>query len=70
VTAAQVLRKADIPAAGAALGAEMPPRPRTMADIRALHRPHWRSVRGLETCDLLVQHGLIRGDPGGSLHVA
>jgi hypothetical protein len=41
VTAAQVLRKADIPAAGAALGVEVPPRPRTMADIRALHRP-WR----------------------------
>src|SRR5260370_39893003 len=41
VTAGQVLRKADIPAAGAALGVEVPPRPRTMADIPALHRP-WR----------------------------
>ena len=41
VTAAQVLRKADIPAAGAALSVKVPPRPRTMADIRALHRP-WR----------------------------
>src|SRR5260370_8008089 len=41
VTGGQVLRKADIPAAGAALGVEVPRRPRTMADIRALHRP-WR----------------------------
>jgi hypothetical protein len=39
VTAGQVLRKADVPAAGAALGVDVPPRLRTMADIRALHRP-------------------------------
>ena len=39
VTAGRVLRKADVPAAGAALGVEVPPRLRTMADIRALHRP-------------------------------
>ena len=39
VTAGQVLRKADVAAAGAALGVEVPPRLRTMADIRALHRP-------------------------------
>jgi Plasmid pRiA4b ORF-3-like protein len=39
VTAGQVLRKADVPAAGAAVGVEVPPRLRTMADIRALHRP-------------------------------
>ena len=39
VTAGQVLRKADVPAAGAALGLDVPPRLRTMADIRALHRP-------------------------------
>src|SRR5205814_10544269 len=39
VTAGQVLRKADVPAAGAALGPDVPPRLRTMADIRALHRP-------------------------------
>ena len=48
VTAAQVLRKADIPAAGAALGVEVPPRPRTMADIRALPRldaPPWGPAR-------------------------
>ena len=39
VTAGQVLRKADVPAAGAALGLDVPPRLRTMADIRALRRP-------------------------------
>ena len=39
VTAGRVLRKADVPAAGAALGVDVPPRLRTMADIRALHRP-------------------------------
>jgi hypothetical protein len=40
VTAGQVLRKADVPAAGAAVGVDVPPQLRTMADIRALHR-HW-----------------------------
>jgi hypothetical protein len=39
VTAGRVLRKADVPAAGAALGVDVPPRLRTMADVRALHRP-------------------------------
>lgn len=39
VTAGQVLRKADVPEAGAAVGVDVPPRLRTMADIRALHRP-------------------------------
>ena len=39
VTAGQVLRKADVPAAGSAVGVDVPPRLRTMADIRALHRP-------------------------------
>src|SRR5207247_10781606 len=39
VTAGQVLRKADVPAAGAAVGVDVPPRLRTMADIRGLHRP-------------------------------
>jgi pRiA4b ORF-3-like protein len=39
VTAGQVLRKADVPAAGAALGVDVPSKLRTMADIRALHRP-------------------------------
>ena len=39
VTAGQVLRKADVPVAGAAVGVDVPPRLRTMADIPALHRP-------------------------------
>ena len=39
VTAGLMLRKADVPAAGAAVGVDVPPRLRTMADIRALHRP-------------------------------
>jgi len=44
VTAGQVLRKADVAAAGAALGADVPPRLRTMADIPALHRPWCAAV--------------------------
>jgi hypothetical protein len=39
VTAGQVLRKADVPVAGTAVGVDVPPRLRTMADIPALHRP-------------------------------
>jgi hypothetical protein len=39
VTAGQVLRKTDVPTAGAALGVDVPSKLRTMADIRALHRP-------------------------------
>jgi Plasmid pRiA4b ORF-3-like protein len=39
VTPRHVLRKADVPAAGAALGVEVPARLRTMADIRELNRP-------------------------------
>ena len=39
VTPGRVLRKADVPAAGAALGVEVPARLRTMADIRELYRP-------------------------------
>jgi hypothetical protein len=39
VTAGRVLRKADVAAAGAALGVDVPARLRTMADIRALYRP-------------------------------
>src|SRR5258708_19386788 len=55
VTAGQVLRKADVPAAGAAVGVDVPPRLRTMADIRALHRP-WR---------LAVATGLLQVGGGG-----
>jgi hypothetical protein len=39
VTAGQVLRKADVPAAGVALGVDMPSKLRTMADGRPMsHR--------------------------------
>ncbi len=44
VTAGRVLRKADVPAAGAAIGVDVPPRLRTMADIPALHRPWCAAV--------------------------
>jgi hypothetical protein len=44
VTAGRVLRKADVPAAGAALGVDVPTRLRTMADVRALNRPWCAAV--------------------------
>jgi hypothetical protein len=60
VTAGQVLRKADVPAAGSAVGVEVPPRLRTMADIRALHRP-WRVA--VATGLLQVGGGWVSGGP-------
>jgi hypothetical protein len=60
VTAGQVLRKADIPAAGAALGVDVPPRLRTMADIRALHRP-WCAA--IATGLLQVGDGSVTAGP-------
>ncbi len=39
VTAGQVLRKADVPAAGAAVGVDVPPRLRTMAEFAAAGAP-------------------------------
>jgi pRiA4b ORF-3-like protein len=60
VTAGQVLRKADVPAAGAALGVDVPPRLRTMADIPALHRP-WRVA--VATGLLRVGRGWASGGP-------
>ena len=60
VTAGQVLRKADVPAAGAALGVDVPPKLRTMADIRALHRPWCVAVAiGL----LQIDRGWVTGGP-------
>jgi hypothetical protein len=44
VTAGRVLRKADVPAAGATLGVDVPPRLRTMTDILELHRPWCAAV--------------------------
>ena len=60
VTAGQVLRKAEVPAAGAALGVPVPPRVRTMADVRALHRPWCVAVAaGL----LQIGEGKVTGGP-------
>jgi len=60
VTAGQVLRKADLPAAGAVLGVDVPPKLRTMADIPALRRPWWAAVgAGL----LQVGDGQVTGGP-------
>jgi hypothetical protein len=39
VTSAQVLRKADVPTAGAAIGVRVPPNTRTAADVPELHGP-------------------------------
>jgi hypothetical protein len=60
VTAGQVLRKADVPAAGAALGVEVPDRLRTMADIPALHRPWCVAVA---TGLLQIGGGWVTGGP-------
>jgi hypothetical protein len=60
VTAGQVLRKADVPAAGAALGLDVPPKLRTMADIRALHRPWCVAVA---TGLLQLGDGWVTGGP-------
>jgi Plasmid pRiA4b ORF-3-like protein len=60
VTAGQVLRKADVQAAGAALGVDVPPKLRTMADIPALHRP-W--CAGVGAGLLRVRDGQVTGGP-------
>ena len=60
VTAGQVLRKADVPAAGAALGVDVPSKLRTMADIRALHRPWCVAVA---TGLLQLGGGWVTGGP-------
>jgi hypothetical protein len=60
VTAGQVLRKADVPAAGVAVGVDVPPRLRTMADIRSLHRPWCVAVA---TGLLRVGGGWVTGGP-------
>ena len=49
-----------MPAAGSAVGVEVPPRPRTMADIRALHRPWCVAVA---TGLLQVGGGWVTGGP-------
>ncbi len=60
VTAGKVLRKADVPAVGAAIGVAVPASLRTMADVPSLHRP-WRVavVTGL----LSVSGGWVTSGP-------
>ena len=60
VTAGQVLRKAEVPAARAALGVLVPPEVRTMAGVRALHRPWCVAVA---TGLLQVGEGKVTGGP-------
>jgi hypothetical protein len=55
-----VLRKGDVPAAGAALGVSVPSRFRTMADIPALLRP-WRVA--VATGLLNVSDGWVTSGP-------
>ena len=61
MTAGRVLRKADVPAAGAARGVDVPPRLRTMADIPALHRS-WRAA--VATALLQFGEGWVTAGPG------
>jgi hypothetical protein len=60
VTPGQVLRKADVPAAGTALRVDVPARLRTMADIRELHRPWCAAVA---TGLLQVSDGSVTAGP-------
>ncbi|HEY1916145.1 MAG TPA: plasmid pRiA4b ORF-3 family protein [Streptosporangiaceae bacterium] len=60
LTPGQVLRKADVQAAGAALGVPVPPKMRTMTDIPALYRPWSVAVAaGL----LHISDGKVTGGP-------
>jgi len=54
-----VLRKPDVPAAGAALGIAVPAKLRTAADIRELNRP-WAFGAGL----ICVADGKAAAEPG------
>ena len=54
MTPAQALRKADAPAAGAAIGVRVPPKTRSAADIPELHGP-W---------SVAVATGLVRISDG------
>ena len=57
VTAGEVLRRADVPAVGAALGVRLPAKVRTAADVPALHRP-W--CTGVATGLLQINDGEVR----------
>src|SRR5215468_5192779 len=61
VTASRVLRRADVAAAGAAVGAPVPARVRTAADVPVLHRP-WSFALGtglLEVAGLVAAAGSV-----------
>jgi len=60
VTAGEVLRRADVPAVGAALGVRVPAKVRTAADVPALHRP-W--CTGAATGLLQISDGEVRCGP-------
>lgn len=60
VTPRRVLRKVDVPGAGAALGVDVPSRLRTMADLPALHRPWCVAVA---TGLLRIGDGWVTGGP-------
>jgi hypothetical protein len=60
VTAGEVLRRADVSAAGAALGVRLPVKVRTAADVPALHRP-W--CTGVATGLLQISDGEVRCGP-------
>jgi hypothetical protein len=68
VTSAQVLRKADAPAAAAAIGVRVPPKLRTAADITELHGPWSTAVAAglLRISDGMVSSGpVLEGWPPG-----
>jgi uncharacterized protein (UPF0147 family) len=60
VTSSQVLRRADAPAAGAAIGVRVPPKIRSAADLPELHGP-WTAAVG--TGLLLISEGNVSGGP-------
>ena len=56
MTSAQVLRKADVPVAGAAIGVGVPPNTRTAADVPELHGP-WSAA--IATGLLRIRDGMV-----------
>ncbi len=56
MTSAQVLRKADVPGAGAAIGVRVPPNTRTAADVPELHGP-WSAA--IATGLLRISDGMV-----------
>jgi hypothetical protein len=60
VTAGMVLRRADVPVAGAVLGVPVPARVRTAVDVRQLHRP-W--CLALAAGWLRIDEGTVEASP-------